>query len=345
MMGGVTPRRRRLVPIVLLALFVLAGACAGSSGEDRTTGSSVGGAGTTVVPGTTAVPTTTTTVPTTTTTIPRTLASGALRLPSGLVVPVRAQLVDGRWVVGTPCGEEAFVPAAGSFVEGVRVVLDPGHGGPETGTIGPNGLHESELNLDVAERIEQLLVAEGISVALVRRDDQQWTIAARAELITSLAPELVVSVHHNGGAFAPSPDPGTIVFHQADDPGSRRLAGLVFEEVTGRLGELDIPFTQGQAPGALAVRNTEGTDYYGILRRTVGIPTVIVESLYLSSQSEAAALERDEVRQVEAEALAAAIRRYLTTLEPGSGFRSPLTFGDGAVPRREPSLCTDPPLA
>ena len=337
-----TPRSLRLLLLVLLALVLLAGACAGSS-EEGATGSSVGGPGTTAAPGTTSVPTTSTTAPTTTT-IPRTPASGTLRLPSGLLVPVRAQLVDGRWAVGTPCGEEALVPAAGTFVEGVRVVLDPGHGGPETGTVGPNGLGEAELNLDVAGRVEQLLLAQGVSVELTRRDDQQWTIPARAELITSLAPELVVSVHHNGGAFAPSPTPGTLVFHQGDDPSSRRLAGLLYEEVTGRLGELDIPFTQGQAPGALAVRNVEGTDYYGILRRTVGIPTVIVESLYLSSGSEALALERDEVRQVEAEAIAAAVRRHLTTLDPGSGFRSPLTFGDGAVPRREPAVCTDPPL-
>ena len=329
--------------LVLLALVLLTGACAGSSDEASDGGPTATGSGTTVAPGATAVPTTTTTAPPTTT-IPRTPATGTLRLPSGLLVPVRAQLVDGRWAVGTPCGEEAIAPAAGSFVEGIRVVLDPGHGGPETGTIGPNGLEESDLNLDVAQRIEQLLLAEGISVELTRRDDQQWTIPARAELITSLAPELVVSVHHNGGAFAPSPTPGTLVFHQGDDPTSRRLAGLLFEEVTGRLGELDVPFTQGQAPGALAVRNVEGTDYYGILRRTAGIPTVIVESLYLSSGSEALALERDEVRQLEAEAIAAAIRRHLTTVDPGSGFRSPLTFGDGAVPRREPAVCTDPPL-
>ena len=332
--------------VALLVLAIGAGACAGSPDEGQATGSSVGGpVATTAAPGTTVVPTTTTTAaPTTTTTIPRTPASGTLRLPSGLLVPVRAQLVDGRWVVGTPCGREAFVPAAGTWVEGTRVVLDPGHGGPETGTIGPNRLREADLNLDVAQRVEQLLLAQGISVELTRRDDQQWTIPARAELIGSLAPALVVSVHHNGGALGPSAGPGTLVFHQADDPSSRRLAGLLFEEVTARLGELDIAFTQGQAPGALAVRNQEGTDYYGVLRRTVGVPTVIVESLYLSSPAEAAALERDEVRQAEAEAIAGGVVRYLTTAEPGSGFRGGLTFGAGGVPSNEPYVCTDPVL-
>lgn len=345
-------------------MALLAGACGGSAGPGGSVpgatadGRDGGDAGEVTAPTSrpaepdtasdTTAPTTmatpTTAAPTTTTTIPRTPASGALRLPSGLIVPVRAQLVDGRWAVGTPCGAEALVPAAGTWVEGVRVVLDPGHGGPETGTIGPNRLREADLNLDVAERVERLLLAQGVTVELTRRTDAQVVIPARAELILALDPELVVSVHHNGGALGPSAVPGTIVFHQADSPASRRLAGLLHEDLTTRLATLGLPWTMAQAPGAFAVRGADGTDYYGILRRTSGIPTVLTESLVLSSPAEAAALERDDVRQLEAEAITAGILRYLTTTEPGSGYRAGLTFGAGGVPAGEPYLCVDPPL-
>lgn len=330
-------RLRRIATVV--ALVVVAVGCAG--GDD---GADV--ARDTVPPATGATSTTATTVPaeTTTTTTPRTPASGALRTPSGQLVPVRAQLVDGSaWVVGTPCGAEAEV-AAGTRVESTRVVLDPGHGGRESGTISPQGLWESELNLDVAVRVEQLLLARGVSVELTRRTDQQVTVPIRAELARALGPEVLVSIHHNGGDVGPSTVPGTLVFHQADSPASRRLAGLLHERVTAAFADLPVAWVSGMVPGAMAVRNDEGGDYYGVLRRAPEVPAVIVEALYLNGAGEAAALELDVVRQAEAVAIAEGIVAYLTTTAAGSGFRPPLTFADGAVPSREPAECTDPPL-
>ena len=341
--GSVAPHLRLLALVLAVVAALVLGACGGS---EQVGGATATNSSPTTSPppvATTAPTTTTTTVPTTTT-IPRLPASGTLRTPTGELVPVRAQQVDGAWVVGTACGVEAVI-RGGTPVEGIRVVLDPGHGGrEESGTIGPNDLWESELNLDVAERVEQLLLAEGVSVELTRRTDRQVTIAARAELAVSMQPELVVSIHHNGGHLGPSSGPGTIVFHQADSWESRRLAGLLFEDVTAAMGELELPWVMGSTPGARAVLDQAGDDFYGVLRRTDGVPTVIVESLYLSSLAEAEALATDEVRQLEARAIADGVLRYLTTTSTGSGFQPQLVFGAGGVPSREPHLCTDPPL-
>jgi len=280
----------------------------------------------------------------TTTTVATVPASGTLRTPTGVLVPVRAKRLDGSgWVVGTPCGAEAVL-RDGTPVAPVRVVIDPGHGGGETGTVSPTGLWESALNLDIALRLEQVLLNQGMSVELTRRTDQQVTLAARGELTRSLTPEAMVSVHHNGGHLGASPTPGTLVFHQVDSPSSRRLGGLVNERLTAALLPLGLDWVVGTPPGVLAVRNEEGSDYYGVLRNTEGVPAVIVEALYLSGPDEAAALELDAVRQVEAEAIGAAVVDYLTTTAPGSGFRSDLTFGSGAVPRGEPPGCADPTL-
>ena len=70
--------------------------------------------------------------------------------PSGLVLPVR-EVHDDGYLVGTTCWNEAFI-SRGTRVPRVDVVLDPGHGGFETGAVGANGLVERDL-VTVAELV------------------------------------------------------------------------------------------------------------------------------------------------------------------------------------------------
>jgi N-acetylmuramoyl-L-alanine amidase len=247
-------------------------------------------------------------------------------------------------VVGTPCGNEAVV-AGGTTLAPVQVLIDPGHGGlEEPGSVGPNGLREADVNLDVALRLEQWLVQQGVSVQMTRRTDLRLSLATRAELATALPPLLFVSVHHNGGPVGPSPVPGTLVFHQADDANSRRLAGLVYENLSAALQPLNLSWAAGFPPGAMTVRNAEGIDYYAVLRRTPGIPAVISEAMYITNGPEAAALADPAVLQLEAEAIGAGIMRYLAGIDQGSGFRPQQVFGPGSVPTYVEQPCVDPPL-
>src|SRR5437867_12080765 len=75
--------------------------------------------------------------------------SGHLR--AGVLLPVMR--VDGSWTrVLTPCERLVWVCDPGAEAIGGMVALDPGHGGDEHGAVGPAGLLEKELNLDVARR-------------------------------------------------------------------------------------------------------------------------------------------------------------------------------------------------
>ena len=85
---------------------------------------------------------------------------GAAVTPTGVVVPVLGASGDG-WLVGTPCGRTATVPNVRPLTG--TVVLDAGHGGRETGAIGPLGNKESDLNLAVASYAQEALKAVGIS--------------------------------------------------------------------------------------------------------------------------------------------------------------------------------------
>lgn len=158
-----------------------------------------------------------TAAPTTTSSLPEfgplpTAGAGAVRTESGLVLPIVGGDDEAPEVL-TPCARTQ-VEVGDEIVAGAHVVLDPGHGGRETGAVGPNGIVEKELNLDVARRIARDLEALGATVVLTRTDDTRVTLRTRAEIARALRPLLFVSIHHNGGPTVPSDLPGTQVYHQ-----------------------------------------------------------------------------------------------------------------------------------
>jgi N-acetylmuramoyl-L-alanine amidase len=267
----------------------------------------------------------------------------ALVTPTGVVVPVLGTAGAGALEVRTPCGATASV-AGGTPLFGATVVLDPGHGGAEPGALGANGLREADLNLAVARRTAVRLTAAGATVVLTRTTDVRVTLTTRALLATRLGARAMVSVHHNADPDGPSDRPGTEVWHQVDDASSRRLAGLVQEEVAAAFAAFpDVPWQADRDAGAKSRRRAGGDDYYGVLR-DAGVPAAISEGLFLSNPPEAALLARPDVQQAEADALARAVARFLTTDDAGSGFVDAYPRREAAGPGGGSAGCVDPPL-
>ncbi len=236
---------------------------------------------------------------------------------------------------------------AGKPLEGATVVLDPGHGGADPGTVGVNGIKEAHVNLAVAEAARFALEAEGISVVLTRTADYLVTERSVAAIVTALSPAAFVSIQHNGGPADASDEPGTSVFYQARSEPSRRLAGLLYEQVTrvfasiGRVG-----WHGGGIAGAQYLLDQTGQDYYAVLRETPVAPSALLEGLFLSaSQAEADLMARSEVQRAEGRAVARAVQRFLHTDSPGSGFVKAFPPpAHHAAHRGNTSACVDPPL-
>jgi len=266
-----------------------------------------------------------------------------VQTPNGLVLPaVGAQ--DGLWQVMTPCAGIAAVAAIP--VPGAHVVLDPGHGGREPGAVGPSGLREADVNLDVALRVRDLLQAQGATVVLTRDRDVRMTLATRAAIARALRPLAFVSVHHNAAPLGRSTTPGSELYHQLDAPASQRLAGLLWEELQAHLAPFGTDWAVGDQPGARARRSARtGDDYYGVLRQAEDVTAVLSEAAFLTNPAEDALLRTEAFRDAEARAIAKAILRFVRTSDPGSGFAptkevsTPAGGGDGS------SGCVDPPLA
>ncbi len=95
----------------------------------------------------------------------------------------------------------AFSP--GVLALGVRrVIIDAGHGGDHPGTVSDDGMTEKSVTLDIAQRLERLVIAQGFEAVMTRRADETVSLRQRAELANSRRGDIFVSIHVNAFASA-----------------------------------------------------------------------------------------------------------------------------------------------
>ncbi|MEL6459891.1 MAG: N-acetylmuramoyl-L-alanine amidase [Cyanobacteria bacterium J06641_2] len=82
-------------------------------------------------------------------------------------------------------------------LSGVKILIDPGHGGKELGAVGPTGLPEKDVNLTVSKLLRQELVKRGATVVMTREDDKFVSLGDRQKIIAKEEPTLALSVHYN----------------------------------------------------------------------------------------------------------------------------------------------------
>ena len=284
--------------------------------------------------------TATTAPPNTVTARARRAATGILRTTSGVIVPVNGG-GPGNWQVTTPCGADAVLET-GTYIERARVVIDPGHGGSESGAAG-RGILEKNLNLDVAEVVVQKLRDLGITAELTRTSDYRVPIGTRAQIANALAPDVFLSLHHNGGALRPSSRPGTEVFYGEGLPKSQRLAAIMYEEMVDALDDFDVAWVSTVSEGASVRLRDDGMDLYGIHRFSPEITSIITEFLYLSNVPEALLMQQPGMAELEAQAIVDGLLRWWWTddtgTELGRRFTDSSSSGTGGF-----DGCVDPVL-
>jgi N-acetylmuramoyl-L-alanine amidase len=96
----------------------------------------------------------------------------------------------------TSRGDRTFTRMLGLKIH--RIVLDPGHGGHDHGTIGPKGLCEKDLVLSLAQELQRLLEEElGAEVILTRNDDTYIPLEERTSIANQYRADLFLSIHAN----------------------------------------------------------------------------------------------------------------------------------------------------
>jgi len=130
------------------------------------------------------------------------------RLRAGVALAVDA--IEGAWAhILTPCENHLWVRTGdGQIEQTADIVIDAGHGGPESGAVGQGGLTEAELNLAVARMTVEALAADGVTAALARTGDYRQTLASRVAVATAMHPKAFVSIHHNAEPDGQRAGPG-----------------------------------------------------------------------------------------------------------------------------------------
>jgi N-acetylmuramoyl-L-alanine amidase len=96
----------------------------------------------------------------------------------------------------TEAGSRTLTRALGLKI--ARIVIDPGHGGHDTGTIGPTGLKEKDVVLDVGLRLKKLLESKtGAEVIMTRSDDTFIPLEERTAIANEKGADLFISIHAN----------------------------------------------------------------------------------------------------------------------------------------------------
>lgn len=127
---------------------------------------------------------------------------------------------------GIRTGKAVSSPAAAPSTLPV-IVLDPGHGGVETGAIGPTGVQEKALTLDLARRLKVLLERQGVTVVLTRDEDRILPLDDRTAIANHNRAILFISIHLNASKRKSAVGAETyFLATAATDAEARTLAGL-----------------------------------------------------------------------------------------------------------------------
>jgi N-acetylmuramoyl-L-alanine amidase len=82
-------------------------------------------------------------------------------------------------------------------LSGIKIVLDPGHGGKESGSSRPTGYLAKDVNLLVSKLLRDELAKRGAKVVMTRDDDQDVSLVQRQEIINQEEPAIALSIHYN----------------------------------------------------------------------------------------------------------------------------------------------------
>jgi N-acetylmuramoyl-L-alanine amidase len=232
----------------------------------------------------------------------------------------------------TSAGERSLTRALGLKIG--RIVVDAGHGGHDTGTIGPNGLLEKDLVLDVALRLGRLLETRlGADVIFTRDDDTFIPLETRTAIANEHQADLFISVHANSSQDPSARGVETYYLNFTSNPDALEVAArenavseksifelqdlvkkITLKEKIEESRELATDVQQSLYSG-LATRHTTLRDR-GVKKAPfvvligANMPSILAEISFVSNPTDAAKLETPEYREKIAESLYKGIAKY-----------------------------------
>jgi len=188
------------------------------------------------------------------------------------------------------------------------IIIDAGHGIPDGGAVGTNGTIEQEINLKIANKIEEVLSAKGVNIIMTRKDkyglcqEENKTIREmkiidmkkRMSIMSNSNADLFISIHLN--SFTSSKVSGLKIFYDKNHKEIKTLA----ESIQVRMADVTGAKTS-------AVMSVDRNLY---LMKNSPIPSILIECGFISNQDEEKKLNEEDYQARLAWAIADAIEKY-----------------------------------
>src|SRR5580704_10078471 len=236
----------------------------------------------------------------------------------------------------TAAGDRSLTRALGLKIG--KIVIDAGHGGHDTGTIGPNGLLEKDVVLDVAKRLGRLLETRlGAEVVYTRRDDTFIPLETRTAIANRERADLFISIHANSSQDSDARGVETYYLNFTSSPEALEVAArenAVSEKSIHELQDLVKKIAlkdkidesrefagdvQESLYGGLSLENA-GIRDRGIKKAPfivligANMPSILAEISFVSNPTDERKMETAEHRQRIAESLYRGVSKYVNGL-------------------------------
>jgi len=236
----------------------------------------------------------------------------------------------------TAAGDRSLIRALGLKIG--KIVIDAGHGGHDTGTIGPNGLFEKDVVLDVAKRLGRLLESRlGAEVIYTRQDDTFIPLETRTAIANRERADLFISVHANSSRdsdargvetyylnFTSSPEALEVAarenavseksIHELQDLVKKIALKEKIEESREFAGDVQESLYGGLALKNAGIRNRGIKKAPFIVLIGANMPSILAEISFVSNPTDERKLETSEHRQRIAESLYRGVSKYVSGL-------------------------------
>ena len=215
-----------------------------------------------------------------------------------------------------------------------RVVVDAGHGGRDTGAIGPRGMREKDLALAIANKVAARLKALGFQVILTRKSDVFVSLDERTRIANEARADLFISIHCNAARKRKLQGIETWTLNVASDRYAARLAAFENAEADRTVSDLRLILadlaTRANASDARDLAVSVQSSLVRTLRGRVGpvrdhgvkqahfyvllgtrMPSILVETGFISNPAEEARLRSARFQNGTAEAIARGVKEFV----------------------------------
>ncbi len=189
--------------------------------------------------------------------------------------------------------------ASDGKLEGKVVVIDPGHGGKDTGAKCAS-VCEKDLNLAVGRMVARELTKAGLSVVMTRNDDRAVGLKERSEMANRARADLFVSIHTNSNRTAGSTS-GSITFFHKQDPAGMLLAECIQDEIEKLTA---VPSLGTWSDGRIYQSG------FAVLRNST-MPSVLIEMGFINHGSDRKALTTEAHQRALAKAILKGLKVYI----------------------------------